>query len=166
MFQEWLLVRRRQWLLFCPLLGTSPLLTLQSVEPRPFFQVLCTVKRPTLYCLLALLALLTPLRLGQLKTCYYDVGSPADDLPCDPAANVSTCCGGQLLLCRRLLLYQQGWQLGCRKLYRQEMARSSLSPTTRPRWFLQLHTQHYQLPRSARIRTIKPVVSMDKEFRR
>lgn len=94
MFQEWLLVRRRQWLLFCPLLGTSPPLTLQSVEPRPFFQVLCTVKRPTLYCLLALLALLTPLCFGQLKSCYYDVGSPANDFPCDPAANVSICCGG------------------------------------------------------------------------
>lgn len=34
-------------------------------------------------------------------------------------------------MCRRLLLYHQGWQLGCRKLYRQEMARSSLSPPTR-----------------------------------
>lgn len=79
---------------FCPLLGTSPLLTLQSVEPRPFFQVLCAVKRPTLYCLLALLALLTPLCFGQLKSCYYDVGSPANDFPCDPAANVSICCGG------------------------------------------------------------------------
>ena len=29
----------------------------------------------------------------QLKQCYYTDGSPSADLPCDPSANVSACCG-------------------------------------------------------------------------
>ena len=30
---------------------------------------------------------------GQLKRCYYDNGQTSHDLPCDPSANVSACCG-------------------------------------------------------------------------
>ncbi|KAM0797683.1 hypothetical protein BDR22DRAFT_433971 [Usnea florida] len=31
---------------------------------------------------------------SQLKPCYSHGGKPSSDIPCDPSANVSACCGG------------------------------------------------------------------------
>lgn len=59
----------------------------------PFSVGLVSHKIPIMPLHLFLFVLFVGLSSGQLKQCYDQDGTPSDNLPCDPSANVTACCG-------------------------------------------------------------------------
>ena len=94
MISEYLLVTCMQQLFFLYILGLLPLHILPSIGSSLFFYATRTSKMHTLRCFIIRLILLTSLYPGRLKSCYYENGRIANEIPCDPAAGAGTYCKG------------------------------------------------------------------------